>query len=255
MGVAISTHSTVAPVSLASTIIGFISFIFTVGTATRVFWTEISTFSAAGHEIDDSLTNLKQNLYEEKYHLKRARKIRSRRRSRSVPTAGGRGEKGRFEREHGEEERDATLRAMSIALKHMIRTFKTLERPFLLDPDDRGRRKSFRGDDAFYSDEEWRDDMTNVYFHPEYKQCGFRERLIWLKTKGSVEAMSESLSRLTIRRIGIQTTYMATYVHGLYCRVHLLNLPLDRFASLAEISMTSTTACTILGNDCPELSE
>ena len=91
MGVAISTHSTLAPVSLASTIIGFISFAFTVGTATRVFWTEISTWSAAPSGIDDALTNLKQSLLEERYHIKRARRmLAAKRRSRS---AHGRGEK------------------------------------------------------------------------------------------------------------------------------------------------------------------
>lgn len=219
MGVAISTHSSVAPVSLASTVIGFISFIFTIGTATRVFWGELSTWSAAPHEIEDHLTDLKQSLFEEKFNLKRAKRIRARarRRSRSVPTHGGRGgekEAPPREREFVEEERDAALRAMLVALKHMIRHFKELEKPFLQYPhDDRGRRKSLRGDDVWYSDEEWRDDMTNVYYHHEYRKCGFRERIAWLKNKGRIKAMSEALSRLTVRRIGIQTTYISTYVN------------------------------------------
>lgn len=41
MGVAISTQSTLAPVSLASTVIGFVSFAFTVATAVRVFWENV----------------------------------------------------------------------------------------------------------------------------------------------------------------------------------------------------------------------
>jgi hypothetical protein len=224
MGVAISTHTSLAPISLASTIIGFVSFVFTIGTATRVFWGELSTWSAAPHEMEDHLTNLKQSLFEERFHMKRARRIH-RRRSRSVPAHGERGgEKGATsrDREFVEEERVAALRAMSIALKHMIRNFRELERPFLKYPnDDRGRRKSARGDDAWYSDEEWRDDMTNVYFHPEYKECGLRERLAWLKNKSRLTSLSESLTRLTIRRIGIQTTYVSTYVIG-YCHSYLL---------------------------------
>jgi hypothetical protein len=207
MGVAVSTHTQISPIGLASTIIGFVSFIFTVGTATRVFWAEISTFYAAGQEIDDALTNLKQGLYEEKYNLKRARRIRARRRSRSLPLRGVGGGSGR---DGEEEERDAALRAMTIALKHMIRRFKELEKPFLAYPDESGRPK-YSGDEDGYSDEDWRDDATNLYYHPEYNCDGFKSRIAWLSKKGAVTAMADSLVRLTVRRIGIQTTIITSY--------------------------------------------
>ena len=59
------------------------------------------------------------------------------------------------------------MKAMSIALKHMICEFRKLERPFLRFPDDDSDwRKSNPVDEAGYSDEEWRDDVTNFYFHP-----------------------------------------------------------------------------------------
>ena len=252
MGVTISTHSTIAPISLASTIIGFISFVFTVGTATRVFWTEISTWSAAPREIDDTLTNLKQSLLEERFHIKRARRmLAARRRSRS---AHGKEEKNHHSRdqEYIEQERQAALKAMSIAIKHMIRDFRKLERPFLRYPDDDPDwRKSTHGNETGYSDDEWHDDVTNFYFHPDYKQCGIAERLSWLKTKTNVQSMSESLAKLTIRRIGIQMTYITTLVHHSNQYSCFTNLcQLDLFVSLVGILMTLITGCTILISGC-----
>lgn len=177
--------------------------------------------------------------------------LAARRRSRS---AHGREEKDyrTHDQEYIEQERQAALKAMSIAIRHMIRDFRKLERPFLRYPDDDlDWRKSTHGDETGYSDDEWRDDMTNFYFHSDYKQCGIAERLSWLKTKTNVQSMSESLAKLTIRRIGIQMTYITTLVHHLTLYSYFANLyPPDLFVSLVEILMTLTTACMILTSVC-----
>jgi len=47
----ISSVGTMLPISFGSTIIGFVSFAFTIATFLRVFWAELSALSDATHEI------------------------------------------------------------------------------------------------------------------------------------------------------------------------------------------------------------
>jgi hypothetical protein len=77
MGVVIS-KSTLNPLSFVSTIIGFISFAFTLATFLRVFWSNLQTISSAPGQINDYLSTMKQGLLEERRHL---RKVRRRRKS------------------------------------------------------------------------------------------------------------------------------------------------------------------------------
>ncbi|KAF2662606.1 hypothetical protein K491DRAFT_686486 [Lophiostoma macrostomum CBS 122681] len=77
MGVVIS-KGTLNPLSFVSTVIGFISFAFTLATFLRVFWDNLQTIAAAPGEINDFLSTLKQGLLEERRHL---RKVRRRRKS------------------------------------------------------------------------------------------------------------------------------------------------------------------------------
>lgn len=151
MGVTIS-HSVLAPISLASILIGFISFAFTLATFLKVFWQSIITLKAAPDEIRDYLSNLKQALLEERRHLRKVRK-RMRRgsgrgrgddddmgggpRSRSRRRSGGgaaKGPRSYFERDEqafrsqGESE---ALRVMRDAVRDMIRSFRVFEYAFL----------------------------------------------------------------------------------------------------------------------------
>ncbi len=73
MGITIS-HTNYAPLSLVSTILGFISFTFTLLTLLKVFWSNLGTFRAAPEEIPDMLSGLKQGLLEERRHLRRVRR-------------------------------------------------------------------------------------------------------------------------------------------------------------------------------------
>lgn len=73
MGITVS-HTNYAPLSLVSTILGFVSFTFTLATLLKVFWSNLGTFGAAPEEIQDYLSNLKQGLLEERRHLRRVRR-------------------------------------------------------------------------------------------------------------------------------------------------------------------------------------
>ncbi|KAF2236701.1 hypothetical protein EV356DRAFT_497568 [Viridothelium virens] len=228
MGVSLSTNSSIAPVSLASVVIGFVSFAFTVATAFRVFWSNIKTIRAAPTEVPDYLGNLKQALYEERAHL---RAVRRKTRGIELYDEGG-------------------FKVLADAVKHMIRDFKRLERPFLVedsvayrtwwgyeDPNDfRGEKEEgIRGGDGrsrkgsrkrrSRSSYDTRDGGGHAYAgnpdgekgrnrrgHPheddyyatDYRKIGLVQRYIWLKERSKVVEMLESVTRIQTRRMAKQ---------------------------------------------------
>ncbi|KAH7138614.1 hypothetical protein B0J11DRAFT_610129 [Dendryphion nanum] len=165
MGVTVS-HSTLAPISLVSTIIGFISFGFTLGTFFNVFWSSIVTIKNAPNQITDYLSSLKEGLLEERHHLRRVRR-RLRKWERPGDTIGrgpgfrrpsrggggggmGAGSGGSRSQSRGRKKRhsdrafferdiqsfrsageDAALRTQRIAVRDMIRQSRAIEYPFL----------------------------------------------------------------------------------------------------------------------------
>ncbi|MBE7180161.1 MAG: hypothetical protein INR71_02960 [Terriglobus roseus] len=210
MGVAISSHSALAPISLASTIIGFVSFAVTVATLLRVSWDNLATVAAAPTEIVDMLGNLKSGLYEERRYLRRAVR-RKRRRSASI-----RREKG-GDREWKEETTgDRTLFILRDTIKHMLKRFRDLERPFLPPGSEQRRRTTKRLDQE---DEAWDTEGPRGYemevedssYGDEsgYRKCGLRERWYWLKNKSDVQNMLGALSRVQTRRIAKETGEMS----------------------------------------------
>jgi hypothetical protein len=167
MGVTIS-HTNYAPLSLISASIGFVSFAFTLGTFIKVFWTNLGTFAAAPHEINDYLSSLKQGLLEERRHLRRARRrLRNIKRDQShgpgarsgsgseseEDEARGGHSRKRGDRRSGRRRRsgerklhmhfdrniqsmrssgeDEALRVMRVTIKDLIQSFRDLERLFL----------------------------------------------------------------------------------------------------------------------------
>ena len=235
MGVTLSTHSSLAPISLASTIIGFISFAFTVATAVRVFWGNIKTVQAAPVEVPDYLGNLKQVLYEERAHLKAVR-----RKSRGIEIY----DEGGF-------------KILADTIKHMIRDFKRLERPFLVDDQDayrtwwgfedpqdpREEEGGIRGGDgrsgrgsrkrrsrsthdtrgggghgyAGYPNREKSrprrgHSHEDDYFATDYCKIGPVKRYIWLKERTKVVEMLEAVSRIQTRRMAKQVCELSMYV-------------------------------------------
>lgn len=161
-----------ASISVASIIIGFISFAFTLGTFFRVFWQEFQGFWSAPKQAHLVLSNIRQTLYEEKQQLRREKRHhRSDSRSMSRKRA---------------EEDDGRLKLLRVTMRNVVREFKRLEKPFLADPDqDTGIELDYSSGD----------------FSPRYCTVDVRHRLTWLRTKGNILSLSETLQRLQTRRI------------------------------------------------------
>jgi hypothetical protein len=253
MGITIS-HTNYAPISLVSTLIGFVSFAFTLGTFFKVFWSNMGTFIAAPQEINDYLSNLKQGLLEERRHLRRAKRrlkstkrdqshgpsVRSpseddyekgysshggKRRSREGRRSRGRGGKRgqmHFDRSiqsmqsAGEQEALSVLR---VTVRDMIKSFRELEHPFLKPEYQKQDSSQWStspspyypekhpfpqyGNDYPHSDEDspaaQHMQSTNRLGH-EYKNCGFKERCLWVRRKAAVVNLNAVLSRVEVRR-------------------------------------------------------
>jgi hypothetical protein len=249
MGITVS-HTNYAPLSLVSTLIGFVSFAFTLGTFIKVFWSNLGTFAAAPQEINDYLSSLKQGLLEERRHLRRSRRrLRSLKRDqshghgarsasdddyargyssnggkrRSRPSKarekGGRKAQMHFDRDiqslrsSGEEE---ALRVMRITIRDLIKSFRALEQPFLkaeYQQQDSSHWSTPASSSPYYSEKPSAqyppsdDDSpsashmhaTNRHGH-EYRNCGFKERCMWVRKKAAFLNLGSVLSRVEVRR-------------------------------------------------------
>lgn len=112
--------------------------------------------------------NVKQGLYEERNHLRTVRRrIR------------GQYDEGAFE-------------LLYVAIKHMLQEFKQLERPFVIDLSEKSEYALPLGD-------------MDDYYNTNYRAVTLGERIIWLRTRGKVLSLAQSLSRVQTRRIARQT--------------------------------------------------
>ena len=103
-----------APLSYASTIVGFTSFTFTFFTFVRVFWETIVTLWSAPKELERLLDNLRLELHEERAYFKSMLR-RQRSRSKGV-------------KPHAD---SGPLRLLNDSIKELMNEFKKLEQPFL----------------------------------------------------------------------------------------------------------------------------
>jgi hypothetical protein len=158
--------ASLAPISLVATIIGFISFSFTLAIWLQVFWDAFLTIGSAPEQVQDVLSSLRQGLYEEREYLKWKRRQK-----------GGRNSDLYYE--------GGPERVMNDAVKDLIHTFKILERPFLISPHD-GREK----------DLEWSFNATQHQYN-----FGFAHRILWVRVKGRVDTIAVKLQRIQTRRI------------------------------------------------------
>ena len=252
MGVVVSSHSPTSPFFLASGIIGFVSFAFTLGTFVRVFWVNLETLCEAHHEVHAYLTNLRTELLEEKASLKNMRKgMRKHRRTalRDGATV------------VGMELDEVTLKTMSDNIRYLIKRFKELEKPFL-EPGEPGigdasnhRKRARRRnssvspphyDHAAYSsppeknprarsrarsnhdreketyDEEAEED---AYWAQRIRYANFTlgKRFIWLRKKSEAQTLTDSLTRVQIRRTARQVGGMTVLMHEYGCGTLELN--------------------------------
>ena len=174
-----------APISLGSSIVGFISFAFTFLTLIRVFWDAIITIFSAPTEARDILDNLRQELYELREALKHARKKHK-------------GEKDEW-KEAGADR--TPLRVLQDTVKHMSRDFRILERPFL--------QKSRQPIEEDECDSAWT--HYAVYTAKiDYCNMDLSHRIIWLRTRSKIMVIGDRVNRIQVRRIAHELTHMQT---------------------------------------------
>ncbi|KAG9939307.1 hypothetical protein KCV02_g5137, partial [Aureobasidium melanogenum] len=218
MGVTLSTHTTVSPLALASTIIGFVSFSLTLATLLRVFWGNITTVFNAHDEIHDLLSSLRVQLYEERESLRNIRRHnkewRKRGRSRGLPLP-------RLD--------DLAIRSMQDTLHHLTRKFKALERPFLDQHSTSGHRRyrktfsplpgdSWDSEKGLRSQElEWDrelDDEVDPRIHGDVScNVTLGKRILWVRRRTDVLAIIEAVSRLQTRRTARQVGEIAVALY------------------------------------------
>lgn len=232
MGIMVSSHATLSPISLASTILGFISFALTLATFFRVFWENLQTFFNAERESRNILVTLRIELAEETESL---REIRRHQRGRD-------GSHG-VDVLSGPVLDDLTLRNMMSSAKRLTRRFEDLEKPFLCDSAEldrrrdaarqrarsrrgRGRSRSVRqnpyrgrGDEPYTNkdyDPEKRDGYVSEGYQDEedmildtYTTFDFRQRLAWLRTRQDFLVIVTAVTRLQTRRIARQVGEIA----------------------------------------------
>jgi hypothetical protein len=252
MGITIS-HTNFAPISLVSTLIGFVSFAFTLGTFLKVFWSNLGTFAAAPHQINDVLSSLKQGLLEERRHVRRARRrLKSLRKDRSHgPSArsgseddyakgyssGGAKRRSQTDTHRSRNRKrdpmhfdrnmqsmrssteDEALRVMRVTIKDLIQSFRVLEQPFLkpeFQNQDSAHWSTTQSPSPYYPEKHAHssaqypasDDDSPAVSHMhatnrlghEYKNCGFKERWLWVRKKAAVVNLSAVLGRVEVRR-------------------------------------------------------
>ncbi|KAK5121197.1 hypothetical protein LTR85_005681 [Meristemomyces frigidus] len=245
MGVTVSSHSALAPISLASTLIGFISFAFTLATFLKVLWVNFETLGEAQHEVHAYLTNLRQELLEERASLRVMRK-NCKKHHRLV-------ERG-HRVDSGVELDEVTLRTMSDVIKNLIKRFSEIERPFLekgeqgiadatnhqrkrrrddsgspyynhsayASPTEKGGTRSKTDHDRearlprYANDNDDNDDGDGDKYWAQrtrYADYSFWKRMQWLYKKGDAQTLFEQLSRVQTRRIARQIGAIAVVVH------------------------------------------
>lgn len=238
MGIVVSTGTPTSPFFLISGIVGFVSFGFTLGTFLKVIWTNIETMTEAPHEVHAYLTNLRQEILEEKHSIRIMRKgLKSH--SRNCKRDG---------REDllGIELDEVTLKTMGDTIKRLCRSFRELERPFLADGEPgideaiQNRRVSRRRNSSYgsprYSHGAYASPPEKAHARNEYDRDGnvvdhdddddafwaqrtnyasytFGRRMKWLRRKAEAQRLFQTLERVQVRRIARQVGGMAICMH------------------------------------------
>ena len=157
-------------ISVASIIVGFISFAFTFFTFVRVFWETILTLWSAPKQMRDYLDNLRLEILNERSYFRTALR-RTRSRSRSIK---------RFH------EDVSPLRILNSSVRRIHKAFNNLEKPFLNETPA-----------ASEKDVERSEDSADV----DYAPMTLRRRWRWMRSKGDIISMADQVNRIQTQRI------------------------------------------------------
>ncbi|CAF9924590.1 MAG: hypothetical protein ALECFALPRED_002794 [Alectoria fallacina] len=172
-----------APISYASSIVGFTSFAFTFFTFVRVFWETILTLWSAPKQMMGYLDNLRIELHNERAYFKSALR-RTRSRSRSVK---------RYHEDIG------PLKILNGTVRRIHREFIRLEKPFLNISPSRAEK------DLEHDSEEIVD--------TDYAPMTLARRWKWMRTKSHIIAIADSVNRIQTQRIACDTTNLLMKLH------------------------------------------
>lgn len=92
-----------------------------------------------------------------------------------------------------------------MAVKDMIKNFKTYEKPFLVPGLQEPRRRRNDKEDAlgYSSGGLGEDDHADyLYAQNRYRDCSFKQRFIWIRYKSKVSSLMDAIMRIEVRRIG-----------------------------------------------------
>ena len=169
--------ATLAPISYASSIVGFTSFAFTFFTFVRVFWETILTLWSAPKEMRGYMDNLRLEIRNERTYFKSALR-RTRSRSRSTK---------KYHEDVG------PLRILNASVKRIHRSFNRLEEPFLNETPER-REKDI---DIEKSEGD---------YEPDYAPMTLRRRWRWMRSKSNVISIADQVNRIQTQRIACDTS-------------------------------------------------
>ena len=172
------SNSSLAPISYASTIVGFTSFAFTFFTFVKVFWETIVTLWLAPKQMRSYLDQLRIEIHNERAYFRSALR-RTRSRSRSV------------KKYH---EDIAPLKILNNSVRRIHRAFVKMEEPFLIVSPSRAEKDVER--DSEESDA------------AAYAPMTLGRRWRWMRTKSDVISIADQVDRIQTQRIACGASFL-----------------------------------------------
>lgn len=178
--------ATLAPISYASSIVGFTSFAFTFFTFVRVFWETILTLWSAPNQMRAYMDNVRLEIHNERAYFKSALR-RTKSRSRSVK---------KYHEDVG------PLRVLNASVRRIHRQFNRLEGPFLNEVPERLEKDI---------DVEMRTEESSN--EPDYAPMTFGRRWTWMRNKAQIISIADQVNRIQTQRIACDASNILMKLH------------------------------------------
>ncbi|KAF5497090.1 hypothetical protein CGCS363_v008936 [Colletotrichum siamense] len=197
-----------------SFVTGILGFALTTLNLIALYANFVATIRAAPSEIRDSLGNLRQQLCEEREALRhQTKEIRGKSKLRQKISHIGE-KNANAEARRALEYAEKTLPLHYMTLRDLWRTFKELERPFLVASGHRAEAIHNGAswgendlDEKVRSDFEKHGEMGSFADWSALYKCDFAHRFIWWQVKDSVKKLGDEVMRVMARRTEREVTY------------------------------------------------
>ncbi|KAF3800822.1 hypothetical protein GCG54_00009493 [Colletotrichum gloeosporioides] len=206
-----------------SFVTGILGFALTTLNLIALYANFVATIRAAPSEIRDSLGNLRQQLCEEREALRhQTKEIRAKSKLRQKISHIGE-KNANAEARRALEYAEKTLPLHYMTLRDLWRTFKELERPFLVASGHRAEAIHNGAswgendlDEKVRSDFEKHGEMGSFADWSALYKCDFAHRFIWWQVKDSVKKLGDEVMRVMARRTEREVTYTRMMVRQMY---------------------------------------